>query len=160
MTLKISIPNFKELELEYLVMDMNGTIAYNGSLIPELKPFLSKLKKKLDLYIVTANTFGTAEKMSEEYELKCYILPKKKPENIEKVEFVRNLGPEKVVAIGNGNNDVKMLQEVALGIAILGDEGLSCKCLFAADIIVKNPVTALNLLAEPENKKMIATLRC
>ena len=44
----------------------------------------------------------------------------------EKRTHVRALGSSTVVAIGNGANDVPMLDEAALAIAVLGREGLRC----------------------------------
>jgi soluble P-type ATPase len=38
---------------------------------------------------------------------------------------LESLDPTKTVAIGNGNNDHLILKEAALGIAVLGDEGLA-----------------------------------
>jgi soluble P-type ATPase len=59
--------------------------------------------------------------------------------------------------MGNGNNDELILKEAALGIAILGDEGISVTALKQADIMVKNISDALDLLLKP--KRLMATLR-
>jgi len=37
---------------------------------------------------------------------------------------VRNLGPEQVVAFGNGNNDRRMLKRAKLGIAVTEGEAV------------------------------------
>jgi soluble P-type ATPase len=52
-------------------------------------------------------------------------------------------------AIGNGSNDQLILKEAALGIAVLGDEGLSASAIKSADIVVKNIQSALDLFLKP-----------
>ena len=78
-------------------------------------------------------------------------------ERSRKVEFLKTFDLEKTVAIGNGNNDQLILKEVALGIAVLGDEGLSVSAMKNADIVVKNISDALDLFLKP--KRLMATLR-
>jgi soluble P-type ATPase len=61
------------------------------------------------------------------------------------------------VAVGNGNNDQFILKECALGIAVLGKEGLSLAAIKHADLIVREISDAFDLLLKP--KRLIATLR-
>jgi soluble P-type ATPase len=61
------------------------------------------------------------------------------------------------VAIGNGRNDVNMLAEAALGIAVMGPEGTSSEAVRAADVVVMSINEALDVLLHPERLK--ATLR-
>jgi len=49
------------------------------------------------------------------------------------------------------------LQRAALGIAVLGGEGLATVCLAAADVVVPSVESALDLLLYP--RRLIATLR-
>jgi soluble P-type ATPase len=74
-----------------------------------------------------------------------------------KFQFLRTLNLETTVAIGNGSNDQLTLKEAALGIAVLGDEGVSVSAMKSADIVVENIHNALDLFLEP--KRLIATLR-
>jgi P-type E1-E2 ATPase len=71
--------------------------------------------------------------------------------------LVERLGAERVVAIGNGANDAQMLSAAALGIAILGREGLAVEALQAADLVVGGPEDTFDLLLHPW--RLIATLR-
>ena len=70
---------------------------------------------------------------------------------------VQELGPTSVVAFGNGANDAGMLRLAALGIAVLGEEGVALTALQAADVLAHGPISAINLLLQP--KRLIATLR-
>ena len=67
------------------------------------------------------------------------------------------LGAERVVAIGNGANDAEMLAAAALGIAVLGPEGLATATLRAVDVVVGRIEDALDLLLQPQ--RLVATLR-
>jgi hypothetical protein len=50
-----------------------------------------------------------------------------------------------------------MLERAALGIAVLGPEGLALSCLQAADVVVPDILAALDLLLFP--RRLVATLR-
>lgn len=67
------------------------------------------------------------------------------------------MGAAGVAAIGNGANDAKMLETAALGIAVLGPEGLAVETLHAANVVVPHINDALDLLLKPV--RLIATLR-
>ena len=59
--------------------------------------------------------------------------------------------------MGNGANDAGVLKAAAIGIAVLGEEGLAVEALLAADIVTPGAVEALGLLEFPT--RLIATLR-
>lgn len=73
--IKIEIPDYKTLELEYLVLDYNGTIALDGRMRDEVKERLLKLAKDLQIHVLTADTHGTAKKMCEGMPLKIQTFP-------------------------------------------------------------------------------------
>ena len=154
--LKIQIPNFGDLKLEHLVLDYNGTLALDGKLLAGVENRLIKLAQILQVHILTADTFGKAAIELKDIPGKLHILKKHK-EALQKEEYVKQLGPESVVAIGNGNNDRNMLKTAALGIAVLGAEGCAGAAIQAADIVVTNISYGLDLLLNPFRCK--ATLR-
>jgi len=69
---------------------------------------------------------------------------------------LHKLGSMRCVAIGNGNNDASILEEAALGIAVIGPEGASAAALAAADLTCTSVLDALDLLTEP--RVLAATL--
>jgi len=85
------------------------------------------------------------------------IIAPEKSQEVFKLEYIKNLGPTNVVAIGNGRNDKKMLEKAALGIAVILEEGCATESLTAADIVCKNIQHALDLFTN--QKRLIATLR-
>ena len=154
--MKIDIEGWGEINIENMVIDLNGTIATDGRIPIEVKEKINSLSKKVNIYILTADTQGTAD---EEISGMKVELIKLQGEDIKKgkFEFLKTLNLENTVAIGNGSNDQLILKEAALGISVLGEEGMSISTMKNADIIVKDILNALDLFMKP--KRLIATLR-
>jgi P-type E1-E2 ATPase len=154
--LEIATPSRNVLRLRYLVLDMNGTIALDGQLVPGVGERLETLGERLGIWLVSADTQGTLASLATSLKVQARRL-QPGDEAAQKAALVEELGVDQVVAIGNGANDVSMLRRAALGIAVLGDEGLAAACLSAADVIAPDIGTALDLLLRP--RRLIATLR-
>jgi len=144
------------LEIDYLVMDVNGTIALDGELIHGVADSLKRLQSHLSIQMITADTHGGQAKIDSALGLRAERL-KTGNEAEQKESFVRSLGAQKVIAIGNGVNDALMLKAAAIGIAVLGEEGLAVEAMSAADLVIDDPIRALALIENP--KRLIATLR-
>ena len=154
--LKIEIPNYKTLELEYLVLDYNGTIALDGEIRDSVREQLITLSKELEIYVLTADTHGTAKKMCEGLPLKIQTFPTDGALD-EKLAVVEGLGEDRCIAIGNGRNDKLMCRASALAIAVMEQEGMCGRLLGEADVCTRNIEDALDLLLRP--KRLIATLK-
>ena len=63
--MRIEIPGYKSMDLKYLVLDYNGTIAKDGIISEGVKERLKKLSGIYEIYVLTADTHGTARKMCE-----------------------------------------------------------------------------------------------
>jgi P-type E1-E2 ATPase len=74
-----------------------------------------------------------------------------------KAEYVRGLGAETVVAIGQGANDASMLKEAALGICVMSQEGAAIEALLSSDLVMPDIAAALELLDKP--LRIVASLR-
>jgi len=153
---KIEIPGWGNMDIENIVIDLNGTIATDGRIPPDVKEKMKPLAKIAKIYILTADTQGTANEEASGMNVELIKIPDESSKN-GKVEFLKTLDLELTVAIGNGNNDQLILKEAALGIAVLGDEGVSVSAMKSADIMVKSIHDALDLLLKP--KRLIATLK-
>ena len=154
--IEINIPGYRKLRLKHIVLDYNGTIACDGALIAGVKENLTALADKLQVHILTADTFGKARPGLEGIACELSILAAD-AQDIGKLEYVKGLGAENVVAVGNGRNDHLMLKEAALGIAVILEEGASRDTLIAADVVCSRIVSALELLRNP--LRLTATLR-
>ena len=152
----LKIPNYKDIEVKNLVLDFNGTLATSGKVKESTKTLLRNLSKKIDVYVVTADTFGTVRNELADVNVKYHIISKDNGTN-DKQDFVINLGSKNTVAIGNGQNDKLMLKRAEISICIVGNEGCFSETLLASDIVINNIDNALNLLIE--ERKLIATLR-
>jgi soluble P-type ATPase len=78
-------------------------------------------------------------------------------ESLQKAEYVRRLGSDKVIAIGQGANDAEMLETARLGICVLSVEGVAKETLLAADLIAPTILSALELFEKP--LRIVASLR-
>jgi soluble P-type ATPase len=154
--IKIDIPGFANLELEYLVLDFNGTLAVEGILLPSVGEALRGLASQLEIHVITADTFGLAAGQLAGLPVKLTIAPAESQAEVKR-QFVSRLGSDCVVAIGNGRNDREMLKAAALGIAVIQTEGASAETLASADAVSSNILDALDLLRNP--RRLIATLR-
>jgi soluble P-type ATPase len=154
--IEINIPGDRIFQLKHMVLDYNGTVACDGDLITGVKDNLVALADKLQIHILTADTFGNARRGLEGIKCELSILAPG-AQDIGKLEYVKGLGGENTVCVGNGRNDQLMLKEAALGIAVILEEGAATAALGAADVVCTNIVSALELLDNP--LRLIATLR-
>lgn len=152
----VAIPGQGVWQLEHLVLDLNGTIALDGELLAGVAARLAALAASLTIHLVTADTRGRAAEMAESLGLQLLRI-RPDDEVGQKRALVEQLGAEGVVAIGNGANDAGMLAAAALGIAVLGPEGLATAALRTADVVVARIEDALDLLLH--SQRLVATLR-
>ena len=151
----VDAPGWGSYPIRHLLLDLNGTLTLDGVLIPGVRERILDLSEKLDIHILTADTFGSAAKVCGDLPVTLHIIPKR-DQILAKQKYLRGL-PLKTVVIGNGRNDMGMLVDAALGIAVLGPEGTSTEAMRAADVMTASINDALDLLINPDRLK--ATLR-
>ena len=153
---KIEVPGFRMFELEHLVLDFNGTLACDGSLLPGVREILEELSRSLTVHVLTADTFGRAKAELEGISCRLTVLPKQDQAR-GKQRYVEDLGVESVVSVGNGRNDGLMLEKAALGIIVFQEEGMAVESALRADVACPDITSALGLLTRP--LRLAATLR-
>ena len=154
--LEIDIPGFGQVRLKHLVSDFTGTLSVRGRLVPDVRELLNRISAILDVHVLTADTFGMAR--SELASVQCLVhILEGENEDRQKEEYVHRLGAENIVAIGNGNNDRKMLRASRVGVAVCLAEGCAADAAMSADILVTSITDGLDLLLNPMRCK--ATLR-
>jgi P-type E1-E2 ATPase len=154
--LEINIPGRGTLQLDYLVSDVNGTLATDGQIQEGLSRIIRGLRDRLEIHLLTADTHGKQTIIDRQLGLQAVrIQPGAEAE--QKAAYVRKLGAEHVIAIGQGTNDAAMLKEAALGICILSPEGTATETLLASDLVVADIFTALSLIERP--LRIVASLR-
>lgn len=154
--IEIDIPGFGPVTLKHLVSDFTGTLSVDGKLLPRVKELLNKISESLGVHILTADTFGRAKAELEGINCTIHLLTGK-DHDIQKEEYVNGLGAEHVIALGNGNNDRRMLKAARIGIAVCLKEGCSVDAVISANILSLSATDALELLLNP--KRLTATLR-
>jgi P-type E1-E2 ATPase len=137
----------------HLILDFTGTLSLDGALLPGVSERLQRLADHLRITVLTADTFGSARAALAGLPLEVGIIQDGK----EKAERVRSLGPEEVIAVGNGRNDLPMLQAAGLSVAVVGPEGAAAGLLQASDVVTRDITDALDLILHPLRLK--ATLR-
>jgi soluble P-type ATPase len=154
--LEIAVPGYGTIVLRHLVCDFNGTIASDGKLIDGTAERLNRISGFLDIHVVTSDTYGSA--VGELADVRCKIVRLTgRRHDRQKLEYVRGLGPESTVSIGNGSNDQGMLEVSKLSITVMGREGTSLSALHSSDVVARDILDALDLLLFPD--RIRATLR-
>jgi len=155
----IDIPGFGQRIIHTIVSDYTGTLSCHGKLTPGVKPLLRRLSRLVDLAIITADTYGTAQQ-----QLRGIAVPHmlgNSRQDLQKRVFAKRFDLKHVAALGNGNNDRLLLGAVkqagGLAMAIDNGEGCAVDALFSAHILISGAARALALLLDPTGLK--ATLR-
>ena len=154
--MEIHIPGFKKLEIKNLVLDFNGTLGNDGLLNTNIIESVNILATKLNVYVLTADTY----KMVREQCINLHVTLRIIAENNQdytKMQFVKQLGSDETICIGNGRNDSLMLQEAALGIAVIEKEGGAVAAINSADLVVQGIENSIELLMKP--MRLVSTLR-
>ena len=154
--IELNIPGRGIIQLEHLVCDVNGTLAVDGQLHEGLVRSLTVIRDRLTLHLLTADTHGKQNTIDQQLNIQA-VRVQSGSEAEQKAAYVEKLGAGKVVAIGQGANDAAMLKAAAIGIGILSTEGLAVDSLLAADLIVPDIHSALELLEKP--LRIVASLR-
>ena len=115
--IELNIPGRGTLQLEHLVFDVNGSLALDGQLLEGVPRLLRNLRDRLTIHLVTADTHGRQALIDQQLGLQAVRLAPG-GEAGQKAEYVRRLGADRVVAIGQGANDAAMLKEAALASAL------------------------------------------
>lgn len=153
MTLTIPIPGATSLELDHVVMDVNGTLTDRGRLIAGVRQRILALRERCTIHLASADTFGTLDQLADSLNIDAVRVRT----GDDKRELIARLGAHGCAVLGNGTNDASALEESALGIAVLGPEGASGRALRAADLVCASVTAALDLLLDP--RALAATLR-
>jgi soluble P-type ATPase len=152
----VTIPGFANVRLKHLVLDFNGTLAEDGTLLPGVRQLMTSLAGLLQIHVVTADTFGRAAEELAGMTLQLSVLAGGQQAEA-KLRYVQALIAEHVVAIGNGRNDRLMLDAAGLGIAVIQREGGAAAAILGADIVATSITDALGLLLN--TSRLTATLR-
>ncbi len=87
-------------------------------LISGVKELLNNISAILDAHVLTAGTFGMVCAVLDDVRSLVYILAGNQ-EDRQKEAHVKKLGEENAIALGNGNNDRKILKAARIKQSVL-----------------------------------------
>jgi soluble P-type ATPase len=150
-------PGQEPLEIEFILIDFEGTLAQDRRVHPKAKDKINLLSKRAKIYILTKEEKNLVEEALKR--VKAEIVSFMEGEaSQKKLDFLRQLGATRTVVIGNGADDVPMIEEAGLGICVLSKEGTFTEAMKRADLVFINILDALDFLLKPLRQK--ATLGC
>lgn len=154
--IRIEIPGTGPVIIQNVMFDYNGTIAADGRLLDGVGPAMNRLSHRLDFHVVTADTFGSVQAQLEGVKAKV-VLISNQDQDQKKLDVLNAIGADTTMAVGNGVNDALMLKHAALGVAVLGEEGMAMPALMSADVMIRHILDVFAFFENP--KRLIATLR-
>jgi P-type E1-E2 ATPase len=154
--IELNVPGRDLIQLRHLVSDVNGTIALDGKLIEGVGGALLRIEDRLEIHLLTADTHGRQDLIDHQLGMTAVRIQAGN-EAETKAAYVRDLGSKAVFALGQGANDAGMLRAAVIGIAVNSEEGLSVETINAADLLLPDIHSALDLLEHP--MRLVASLR-
>jgi P-type E1-E2 ATPase len=154
--IELNIPGRGQIQLEYLVSDINGTIAVDGHLIEGVPRLINDLQDRLEVHLLSADTHGRQSQIERKLNLKMVRIHPG-DEQDQKAAYLERIGSQNVIAFGQGANDASMLKKAVIGICILSAEGVAVETFNSADLVVPDIETAFELIQKPI--RLVASLR-
>jgi len=150
--ISIERPGQGNLEIEFILIDFEGTLASDRRVHPKAKDKINLLSKRTKIYILAKGEKEGVEESLRRVKAEIFYLTEGDFSR-RKLDLLRQLGPTRTVAIGNGVDDAPMIQEAGLGICIISKEGTSAEAMKRADVVVSNILDALDFLLKPLRQK-------
>ncbi len=150
--ISIQRPGKEPLEIDYLLIDFEGTLASDGRVHPKAKDKINLLSKRTKIYILAKGEREKVEETLRRVKAELFFV-KEEESSVQKLDLLLNLGPSRAVVIGNGMDDLQMMEEAGLSMAIIGKEGASGGLIQTADLVFTHIVDALDFLLKPLRQK-------
>jgi soluble P-type ATPase len=148
----IERPGEEPLEIEFVLIDFEGTLASDRRVHPKAKDKINLLSKRTKIYILTKGEKEVVEETLRRVKAEIFYSMEGETSR-KKLDLLRQLGPTRTVAIGNGVDDAAMIEEAGFSICVMGKEGSSIEVIKRADVVVSNILDALDFLLKPLRQK-------
>ena len=147
-------PHGEVLEINTIVLDLNGTLSVNGVVADSTKELIHQLKEiGYHLFLISGDIRGSAKTIANELGLDLYLGKTSDEKAAQMQQFDKN----KTAAIGNARIDIGTFENAALSIATLQAEGIHTGILQYVDILIPSIDDALRLFLD--KKSLEGTLR-
>ncbi len=170
----IERPGLTPLEIEFVLVDFDGTLAIDRRVHPKAKDKINLLSKRTKIYVfVNPPTppfdkggkggilaIGETELIEERLrKVKAVFVYFTEGDSSRRtLDLLRQLGPTRCVAIGNGMDDAAMIKEAGIGICVIGKEGSSGEAVKNADLVFTDILDAFDFLLKPLRQKATLSL--
>ena len=149
-----NIPKGETIEINTIVLDLNGTLTVNGKLESSTEKLVKQLQNKgFRLVLISGDIRGTAKSIAYELGIDLFLGASSDEKAAQMQQFDKN----KTAAIGNARIDIGTFENAILSIATLQAEGIHTGILKHVDIIVPSIDDALQLFLD--KKSLEGTLR-
>ena len=148
----IERPGLNPLEIEFILLDFEGTLAIDRRVNPKAKDKINLLSKRTSIYVLSAQEKGLIEERLRKVSAKFVYLAEGDAYR-KKLDLLQQLGPSRCAAIGNGMGDAALMQEAGIGICVIGKEGSSGQAVKNADLVFTDILDALDFLLKPLRQK-------
>jgi soluble P-type ATPase len=148
----IQRPGQEPLEIEFILSDFEGTLATDQRVHPKVKDKINLLSKRAKVYIFTTGEKERVSDVLRNVNAEVFYL-KEGEVSQRKLNLLQQLGAHRGVAIGNGANDLSMIEHSALGIVVMNREGTMAGVIGKADLVFMNILDALDFLLKPLRQK-------
>jgi len=152
--ISIQRPGMESLDIHFVLIDFEGTLAMDGRVHPKAKDKVNLLSKRVTITILTKSN---REKVEETLrKMRAEILYVTEGDSSQqKLNALQRLGAHQTAVIGNGLDDVRIMEQAGLGMCVIGKEGASAEAMTKADLVVTHVLDALDFLLKPLRQRAI-----
>jgi soluble P-type ATPase len=150
----IQRPGQEPLEIDFILIDLEGTLASDFRVHPKAKDKLNLLAKRAKIYILTKAEKESVEEVLRKVKAEIVHLPEGESSK-NKLDLLRQWGATRTVAVGSGVDDGPMIKEAAFGLCVIGKSGASSETIKNADVVFTDILDALDFLLKPLRQKAI-----
>jgi soluble P-type ATPase len=148
----IQRPGQGNLEIEFILIDFEGTLALDRRVHPKAKDKINLLSKRTQIYILTKEEKECVEEALKKVKAEIIYLMEEKSSR-QKLDWLHQLGATRTVAIGNGIDDIPIIEEAGFGICVMSKEGTSSEAMKKSGVVFMNILDALDFLLKPLRQK-------
>ena len=146
--ISIQRAGMENLEIQFVLIDFEGTLAMDGRVHPKAKDKVNLLSKRATIYILTKRDRGKVEETLRKMKVEILYVTEGDSSQ-QKLNLLQRLGSHQTAVIGNGLDDVQIMEQAGLGMCVIGKEGSSAEAMAKADLVVTDVLDGLDFLLKP-----------
>src|SRR5512136_2415161 len=151
--ISIQRPGMESLDIHFVLIDFEGTLAMDGRVHPKAKDKVNLLSKRATITILTKSNREKVEETLKKMKVEILYVTEEDSSQ-QKLNVLQRLGPHQTAVIGNGLDDVRIMEQAGLGLCVIGKEGSSAEAMVKADLVVTNVLDALDFLLKPMRQRV------